>query len=1679
MASRRIKLEDQIAQAKQVLEAGEVDQAIAICRYIFRYYPRCLEVTRLLGEAYTEKQLFDEAEQLLTFALNAEPQDVLSYVDRGFVAYGRNQVDEAISSYERALELDPSIEQLRKELLRLYVERYGNNRPKLRLTKAGLANRRMRDGFYNQASEEYAAILRENPQRLDVQVGLLESYWRSKDYARTESLANELLTDYPWLIKANLLLWHIYGVRRRLDKASTYLERAQTLDPLYLIAQHLFEDPVSSDNAMSYLAMLGVATIPVFDASQPFTLNPNDLLPSWVTSETTSDDAGPDFAKPAQAGQEVSLADLGLDSDLIMSLIADTEQQTAQRQEEALRQQQVEAEKSRSEALSDLEQLRSSSEENEEFGGWLEDLSVNAPQVDLNAVESSPKAGTNVSPDLGLDELEPFDLSLGAEHENLYQFFDELEGAEQSAPSNPSNSQQPLAAFDPLALEAEQENSAPTDVANWDQMKPFDFDFEAVDSAEPSNNPPELSLGEVAINEDLAKDQPLEPWNYATAAPQVELDGYNDDDNIMENQQRDQYAHAAQPALAAHAFHLRDEQGPLPDFVVAKEKEQMPIKRGGNEDNNVFDWEKEELPDYLQAFAMDEDEAANYGLASPTSPQADITTTQARIRPRGMDVTGENDIPEWLNPATTRPPTPSRPNGEIVDLSGSPRANVGGSLPSWLDAADLEDNSARPSPNLGLGGSSFGMEDMQPFSLDGFGNAPASPAPSPSPAPNPARPPARNQEPQMNVFNPNDLGDDMMPFSLGNIDGSPSPMQPAAPTPPSRPTPTPPPSNSNSQFNLGGVDDMGLGDLLPFNPGGGASPDPRMGAPAPAPSPQMSPTPQPPKPVTQPISPSPRQPTMPRATPAPPSAPSPFEDMGMGDLQPFSFGNSNDESQRMSGARASTPKSEPSFEPKFPAMGSFPGADNAEGDFQDIDLNGMQPFSLDAFGAESAPSIPSKPAQPSIFSQPPPSAPAPSNFGRSNASSDFDLPEDFGPDLEPFAPGGFGEIPGLTAGPARINNVMDRLPEEPFMPSSSSSRPRQAEIQLPAEPGHEAPLQNYKWLRDLQRKAEEDKGPKLFQKLAQKNQEQKPEQIIATSTNPASNKGNYESDHIMSFEEVEALSAQPNQVVPQTQAQTPLTIDSQNPNFNKVNQEINQEINNQLNQGLEVASFNMAVDTTLKQPPNLQFSEPEGFQESLLNQTTASNNTSSFEDIGFPPPFDLNELTPKASQPTVVEPTFEAVGAEPTLPEFVEFNLEDFNSSATTNPTKLENPDVAGPEFDLGTFGQGLTHNQPEQTQASSSFYFGNLEETPFKFMQEQQPPATDTEPAKFDFGAFSTDFGTAPSTNNTATHSQESKEFDFLEDLKGLEGFKGTEDALATPAEAHDLNSFDLSTPSDLTDLESFKTPTESLPDFKGFETANPDQGKAETFSFETATQMMGDFENFTGGSGKAGPVEPLFPDFGEDTAPKIEDQGLNWFNEPATQAKSTTAAKEPSTVPSVQDQVEALFDEPFKGLTEEPAKVVDAQPVFPKVETAQVPEKTTPTQVEVSTPISSAPTTNGNGNGAAKAVADTASLDTALQVVKNNPRDASANLQLAEAYLQQGQAPQAITYYTGAIKGADSATLEQIAQRLRSILGQRDANPRFHHVLGDVYMKQGQHNLALNEYQLALGRNKSSAKF
>ncbi|MEI6045891.1 MAG: tetratricopeptide repeat protein [Chloroflexota bacterium] len=516
MATNRVKLEDVINQANEVLKSSNPDYVVALCRYIFKYYPRTLEATRLLGEAYTEKKekkLLEEADQLFTYVLAADPHNVLVYVDRGFIATERGSIDEAIRYYERAIEIDPSIGQLRSELLHLYKQRSGNHRVRVRLTKAGLANYRMRDGFYNQAIEEYRAVLNETPDRLDLQAWLMEAYWRNRDYARAEKLASELLQNHPYLIKANLILWHIYGVRRHQARADSYLEKAYALDPFNLIAERLFENSPTQDHPLIYISTLGVATIPAFN---PETLEQESagesLLPLWVTADPETDRRlglrGLEEPLSQEKEQEplTTFPDLTEESDWLSKLLAETEHQLEVQEVQSqitTPLEEVSPAQAHTDAQADLASFRQS--QGDDFFGTLFEEIKETP-VEFNSPASlSIHSLAAVPLDLDLEQFNPAQditikpFNVKAEDSTLDRLFEELVPPPNSQPKvsldssylEDDSSFEPTLKYTPsggFGAKAETEPS------------PFDFDF-----------------GEAAVPftfEAEAKPEPIEPFHF-------------------------------------------------------------------------------------------------------------------------------------------------------------------------------------------------------------------------------------------------------------------------------------------------------------------------------------------------------------------------------------------------------------------------------------------------------------------------------------------------------------------------------------------------------------------------------------------------------------------------------------------------------------------------------------------------------------------------------------------------------------------------------------------------------------------------------------------------------------------------------------------------------------------------------------------------------------------------------------------------------------------------------------------------------------------------------------------------------------------------------------------------------------------------------------------------------------
>ena len=95
---------------------------------------------------------------------------------------------------------------------------------------------------------------------------------------------------------------------------------------------------------------------------------------------------------------------------------------------------------------------------------------------------------------------------------------------------------------------------------------------------------------------------------------------------------------------------------------------------------------------------------------------------------------------------------------------------------------------------------------------------------------------------------------------------------------------------------------------------------------------------------------------------------------------------------------------------------------------------------------------------------------------------------------------------------------------------------------------------------------------------------------------------------------------------------------------------------------------------------------------------------------------------------------------------------------------------------------------------------------------------------------------------------------------------------------------------------------------------------------------------------------------------------------------------------------------------------------------------------------------------------------------LVAAEPGNHFARLTLAVAY-GASRPEQALSEYRRLIKSSDELVPEVI-ERLKEMIADGDAPPRAHRVLGDAYMKLGQFDMAMGEFQRALAARPVATK-
>ena len=286
MLNSHLKFEEVVRRGENALKAGNFEYAVAVSRYLFRYYPRVLEGTRLLAKAYTYQGRLFEADKLLAFGLGADPHDYRLYLNRARLAVKQQDFDQAVSDYERAFELEPQDERVRDGLLELYNKGYGSGEATSKLSLAGFSKANLSPQIFAETIAEYEQLAEQKPERLDIKVWLLEAYWRGNDFSRAEELAYRLLETHPYLIKANLILWHLFTLRRQVDTALSYLATAQLLDPLDRVGRQLFANSSFEGAATACFAESVEPEVPNYDQLKLLKESATEkTIPLWLVVE--------------------------------------------------------------------------------------------------------------------------------------------------------------------------------------------------------------------------------------------------------------------------------------------------------------------------------------------------------------------------------------------------------------------------------------------------------------------------------------------------------------------------------------------------------------------------------------------------------------------------------------------------------------------------------------------------------------------------------------------------------------------------------------------------------------------------------------------------------------------------------------------------------------------------------------------------------------------------------------------------------------------------------------------------------------------------------------------------------------------------------------------------------------------------------------------------------------------------------------------------------------------------------------------------------------------------------------------------------------------------------------------------------------------------------------------------
>ena len=210
------------------MDRGDYRLATTASTHGLTAYPSCLAAHRILGEAYLELGSTDPATKHFEHTLAVDPLNVVARLGLGVASEEQKDYGAAYAHYLHAWEINPALDQVRDELVRLRGLLGVEDR--LHPTRAGLAGIHARGGQLHRAANEWRAVLAVEPESRRARTSFAELLWRQGEDGLAAVACRDALRGSPENARALAMLADTER-RRGGAGADEFAERYRAVDP--------------------------------------------------------------------------------------------------------------------------------------------------------------------------------------------------------------------------------------------------------------------------------------------------------------------------------------------------------------------------------------------------------------------------------------------------------------------------------------------------------------------------------------------------------------------------------------------------------------------------------------------------------------------------------------------------------------------------------------------------------------------------------------------------------------------------------------------------------------------------------------------------------------------------------------------------------------------------------------------------------------------------------------------------------------------------------------------------------------------------------------------------------------------------------------------------------------------------------------------------------------------------------------------------------------------------------------------------------------------------------------------------------------------------------------------------------------------------------------------------------